>query len=238
MNATGIKCGNCRHYHETVQAVRACHMGQGEKVVTYEVTETEPVAPSNPYNFQQAAKFQPVATDKQRSYIRSLATKRAVPVAGSSTHEAYMIARLEDVEGGKTVLMREASEVISWLHTLPLTGQAKADPAPKATLPDVPAGRYAVVIDSVTKFFKVDRPTEGKWAGYTFLKIQASDELYPVRDRDTKRQVLELIAQDPKEAMLRYGREIGACGHCGRTLTDEQSRAYGIGPICRGKVGF
>jgi len=30
-----------------------------------------------------------------------------------------------------------------------------------------------------------------------------------------------------------YGTELGECGVCGRTLTDEKSRAYGIGPVCR-----
>ena len=30
----------------------------------------------------------------------------------------------------------------------------------------------------------------------------------------------------------------GSCGHCGRTLTNEESRARGIGPICAGKMGW
>lgn len=37
------------------------------------------------------------------------------------------------------------------------------------------------------------------------------------------------------EAMLRFGRELGTCGHCGRDLTNEESRAAGIGPVCRTK---
>jgi uncharacterized protein DUF6011 len=35
--------------------------------------------------------------------------------------------------------------------------------------------------------------------------------------------------------MVRYGQELGECGHCGRTLTDEASRAAGIGPVCASK---
>lgn len=34
-------------------------------------------------------------------------------------------------------------------------------------------------------------------------------------------------------ARERYGREIGRCGICNRTLTDEESRRIGIGPVCR-----
>lgn len=48
----------------------------------------------------------------------------------------------------------------------------------------------------------------------------------------------KIIAAGPKEAMLRFGREIGSCGHCGRTLTNDESRAYGIGPVCRKGKGW
>lgn len=38
---------------------------------------------------------------------------------------------------------------------------------------------------------------------------------------------------NPTEAMATYGREIGCCARCGRELTNETSRAAGIGPECR-----
>ncbi len=100
-------------------------------------------------------------------------------------------------------------------------------------LPDVPAGRYAVEHEGVLKFYRVDKPTEGRWAGFTFLKVQASDELHPIKNFDYKRTILTEIAIDPKAASERYGQELGHCGICGRTLTDEESRAIGIGPVCR-----
>lgn len=100
------------------------------------------------------------------------------------------------------------------------------------------AGRYAVEIDGALKFFRVDKPTEGRWKGYTFLKVQASDEFHPIRAKAARDAILCEIAKDPKEAMLRYGREIGACGHCGRTLTNDESRGRGIGPVCANKIGW
>ena len=106
-----------------------------------------------------------------------------------------------------------------------------------ATLRGVPAGRYAVDVDGKLGFFRVDQPTEGRWAGYTFVKQMASDMEYPVRG-DRKDLVLSAIANAPQAASIRYGREIGACGVCGRTLTDEGSRARGIGPICADKMGW
>ena len=110
--------------------------------------------------------------------------------------------------------------------------------AARATKPlAVRAGRYAVEIDGVLGFFKVDCPTEGRWAGYVFVKQMASDTEYPVRGF-RRGAVLDAIAQSPQAASVRYGREIGKCGVCGRTLTNEESRAAGIGPICRGELGW
>ena len=77
----------------------------------------------------------------------------------------------------------------------------------------------------------------GRGAGFVFIKQMASDTEYPVRG--TRRGVVfDAIAADPQAASVRYGREIGACGVCGRTLTDEDSRARGIGPICADKMGW
>ncbi len=44
--------------------------------------------------------------------------------------------------------------------------------------------------------------------------------------------ILAGILVDPRAATVLYGRELGVCGVCSRTLTDESSRAAGIGPVC------
>jgi hypothetical protein len=133
-----------------------------------------------------------------------------------------------------------ASCAINELKALPkLAGDPNAS-APIAPKVDVPEGRYAVDgEDGTLKFYQVDRPTEGKWAGYVFVKVQASDELHPIRGRAARDAILAKIAEvGPEAASKRYGHEIGACGVCGRTLTDENSRANGIGPICSQKMGW
>ena len=40
------------------------------------------------------------------------------------------------------------------------------------------------------------------------------------------------ILRDPSAARIKYGHLIGACGFCGRKLTDAVSRGRGIGPDC------
>lgn len=49
--------------------------------------------------------------------------------------------------------------------------------------------------------------------------------------------VLRLLA-DPKTAAETYGKETGNCCICNRLLTDPESVARGIGPICAGRFGW
>jgi hypothetical protein len=99
---------------------------------------------------------------------------------------------------------------------------------------EVRNGRYALRTGGVVKFYQVSNG-KGKWAGRTFVDAQASDDRYPVRNPSEVTRILAEIAANPLAAEQLYGRELGRCSRCGRTLTDETSRAYGIGPDCRNK---
>jgi hypothetical protein len=79
-------------------------------------------------------------------------------------------------------------------------------------------------------------PSEGpQWTRY-FLRqmIGGHSEAQRVRmaPEAMVRIAHKILEAGPKESMLRYGRELGECGHCGRTLTNDASRAAGIGPVC------
>lgn len=100
--------------------------------------------------------------------------------------------------------------------------------------PIVPAGWYCLPSSSGLRFYRVDTPSEGRWAGRTFVtRVIGGDRDCSIRG-DQARNVLAAIAADP-DAGPRYGREIGYCCRCNRVLTDEASRAAGIGPICAAK---
>jgi len=160
--------------------------------------------------------FTDQATDKAIKYLADLWLERS----DKATREQV-------VAWAKTVDRRVVSDKIDWLKTQPkLTTE---------TLPGVAAGRYAVTGDNgQTVFLKVDRPTEGQ----TFVRLQAGDEYRNVGNAARTTLLNKILAAGPKDAMLRYGRELGSCGHCGRTLTNEESREAGIGPVCRGKMGW
>ncbi len=49
---------------------------------------------------------------------------------------------------------------------------------------------------------------------------------------------LDRIEADPAAALKAHGDATGACGCCGLELTNPESIARGIGPICWRKIGF
>lgn len=101
----------------------------------------------------------------------------------------------------------------------------------------VPASRYALW-NKVTErwhFFQVDQPTEGRWAGYTFLNELSGGNMVPIKKHDQGvkyGQVLRHISENPLGAAVDYGKQKGECGKCHTTLTDPDSIAAGIGPVC------
>ena len=182
------------------------------------------------------------ATAKQTAFITRLVNER---YEDQDIRDLFA-ARCAD----PSFTTREASEMIDQLLATPRSEPTPAPAAPSAPvdgldLTAVPAGRYAVEVDGVYKFFRIDGPTEGKWAGWRFVKIQASDELHRLGSQRPGSayqgkmvDALREVAADPRAASVAYGRELGRCGVCGRTLTDADSIAAGIGPVCAGRVGW
>jgi hypothetical protein len=177
----------------------------------------------------------PPMTPRQKDYLTRLIAERVERLRQLAEQRDHRAAYLAQHPDGGNLTVRQASEAITYL----LGVQPGQGIRPAADAVDVPAGRYAIVNDEgVVKFYKVDRPTEGRWTGYTFVKVQASEEWHPVRNRESRDEILAAIATDPTGAMRRYGIELGRCGNCGRLLTDETSRQMGIGPDCAQRLGL
>ena len=97
-----------------------------------------------------------------------------------------------------------------------------------------------VAIDNVTgsndlDFYRVVRAAGGV-ATYRILGGH-NDQRLNVEDAVKVLERLACTASIPG-ALAAYGREIGRCGRCHRSLTDEGSRAAGLGPECASKIGF
>lgn len=116
----------------------------------------------------------------------------------------------------------------------PDTAHAAIPAAPKAKveIPEVPAGHYALDVDGVVKFYLV----EVSKSGFVTCYVQASDDFHKLHFTPMVDVLKAIVAVTPLEASKLYGRTIGKCGKCHRTLTDPDSIAAGIGPICAGKL--
>ena len=173
------------------------------------------------------------ATEAQLSFLNKLTRERLV----SAELMADILFELEQPTGPAK---RAVSALIDDLLASPFSRASQAKTGPKqAPLPDVPSGRYAVPgADGALRFVKVDRPEDGAWAGWTFVSVQAGDDFHRLKGEQVTRALAAITEAGPQAASIRYGREIGSCGVCGRTLTDETSRANGIGPVCAGKMGW
>lgn len=80
-------------------------------------------------------------------------------------------------------------------------------------------------------------PDSGVNAGALYVKDADKQYLGKVVDgryvgREEAKAGLATIAQNPREAAIRYGQRTGTCACCGRALTNKQSIELGIGPIC------
>lgn len=106
--------------------------------------------------------------------------------------------------------------------------------APPAAL-EVPAGRYAVGNDGgELRFYRVWRGTRNKSVVRVYVLHGPDEDRVPGRLAELG--VLSKIdAAGPREAAIRYGREIGECSSCGLRLTNALSRELGIGPVCGGR---
>jgi hypothetical protein len=75
--------------------------------------------------------------------------------------------------------------------------------------------------------------------GGTYLGKMLGGKFFRSREcTDADESEIREVSKDPKGATLKYGQLTGQCGCCGRTLTDPDSIAAGIGPICAGNFGW
>ena len=87
-------------------------------------------------------------------------------------------------------------------------------------------------------------PDLGSNAGALYVKTidgeyigkVADGRFFPTREAtDEHKAAVLTIAENPRDAAIRYGRQTGSCACCGRALSNKASIELGIGPICAEK---
>lgn len=112
-----------------------------------------------------------------------------------------------------------------------------------APAPSVPEGRYAFATDEGhIAFAKVDTPTEGRWAGRTFVNLligsPGSFREQPMKGESGKTILRKIEAAGVRESAVLFGRKTKHCGRCLADLSRAQSRAAGYGATCAAKYGW
>lgn len=152
-------------------------------------------------------------------------------------------AQIDDIKKDKS----QSHRFIKFLIALPKpttevqapVEQPKPAPAPERARLDfsiIKDGNYAVREDGVVKFYRV---STGK-KGYKNVQVRASDELFMLFGKAGIAVLHRIVAAGLAESRMLFVTELGRCCRCGRSLTDEASRANalvngGLGPDCEGK---
>lgn len=170
------------------------------------------------------------ATDKQIGFMRSLCAERDQTDALVIDTLATLDTMSKVQATGRIKRLLDMPKVARVVSATPTNGVSWADvKALSATLADK---RYAVEgVDGTLDFYRITEK------GYLLDVIGGHPDTFVKRSPASLMTILRKIAgaDNGHAAMIRYGQEIGRCGHCGRTLTDEESRNAGIGPICASK---
>lgn len=96
-----------------------------------------------------------------------------------------------------------------------------------------------------TKLVFSRAPDNGKNAGAVYVKANGGEDagtylgkvqhgkFFSSREcTPSLAQAVEAACADPENAAIAYGKKFGVCSCCGRDLTDPDSVARGIGPVC------
>jgi hypothetical protein len=93
---------------------------------------------------------------------------------------------------------------------------------------DQGVARYALRDGDGVRFYYLERAANG----FVSVSAQHGDNLLKIRDFRTVTEVIRRVGADPLAAARLYGDELGRCSMCNHSLTTEESRAIGIGPVC------
>ena len=220
MNA---KCGACGKKHDTIAEYRDC------AGVAEEATEAQGVMDALTGTTAQANP----PSDRQITYVADLLSIHDWPDTISETD-------LRAMERSQVSALIEAIKKRSLKRNVP-AGQPADGRSPRPQrIWDVPAGRYALRWDSIKnsgwKFYQVKHGHTKSFVDM-LLGSPGSYRHVPLKNVDVE-SVMKQIDHDPRQASIDFGIQSGTCGVCSSPLTNAESLKLGIGPVCRGKMGW
>ena len=208
---------------------------RGQVARDIDVPVEEDRKPGNGYGHGRP-QIQRMMTQPQKGKIYWLL--KQVPAAVAATARPWFEERLD------TLTAAQASDVITRLKAHAAAAPEASETPVEAATParrtftplTLPDGYYAIVTDGKTHFYRMSTYKNRDGQERRKMQEQASDELHYVRWPNAI-HIQDLInAAGVAESQKLYADELGQCYICGRTLTDDESRARGIGPTCAKKI--
>lgn len=150
----------------------------------------------------------------------------------------------------RVLTKRRASAEIDWLKGI--ADELKSSMLPmddvkqnfNGPVPQVPSGGYAVTTEEGhLAFYEVDSVEAKELNGRPItdnvqfvVQLRISDGRRRIAWASALTILRKIEQAGVLEASMAFGRELGECGNCGRTLTNTNSRKRGIGPICASQL--
>jgi hypothetical protein len=223
MNA---KCPGCNGKHDTIEEYRVCQTGSRGPRIT-EVAGTRPAPqPKDFLGLGQPERPSGKALDWAHTLLRDREPYGNVLDAENTggSNAAHEVLNSMDAQA--------ISKFIDKMKTRP----RRATQPGRTTAVHVEEGFYL----HDHQYYKVQRAVHG--SGHLYAKrwvVPTGGGGEPFWEMAAG----AVSALRPEEALTieeaaEFGHLYGCCVRCGRTLTDEESIAAGIGPICAGKMGW
>lgn len=216
------KCGSCGGTHETISEYRSCAGARQEAQTAVSVMDNLTGAPStiNP------------PSDAQVKFALDLLSQKVWPDKITE----------DDLRGMER---RQVSSLINGLKAQPGKNGAESPNSAKDAWPEIIESRYALCVDKeqdVWRFYEVNKPTRGKWVGYTFV-VQLIGSPGDYRKQRLGQKVAVNILKDimkvgVEQAVSDFGLKSETCGICHSPLSNDESIKRGIGPHCAAKLGW
>jgi len=200
-----IKCGKCSGTHESVAQVRRCYAANGK-------------APANS--------------------VRS--NRYAADCADCGGRVEANEGRLDSNSGSWQVRHADPSLCKPVEVKKSYTSPAPEAQAPKAAerldFSDVPGGYYATANTRGTNDLDFWYVKEGRRPGFRFVKrVIGGQGPQHISRTESIRALYAIREAGVQKAGELFADELGRCWKCGLPLTDEESRARRMGPVCAAK---
>lgn len=201
-------CGNCNQPHPTVDDVRRCYGYKDEPATVNQVNFGQTLYRQRVPDFTVVSELEKLDAELKINAMTKSEISRFIDQMKTNpyrTHELQVKAELTD---GIYVFPKE-----------------------KGIGVDIKVMKFYVGQNGILLAKELEVYSEAIWDGTRL--VQPADKRWTYRGAAAKfaggAQKLD------KELAAKYGKIYGFCMICGRTLTDEESIAAGIGPVCAGK---